>query len=153
MQAVRSQQKIFEKTREADLKHKQQAGSKPAEGSDKVMSQQQQQSAKRFSLIFLSILCLALLGFAWMTNSRADTTTSSLSTDSDGTYLIATSKDPAIFRDHVNSGSSDISARLTADIDLEGRETNQWKPSGSGAAWAAVRDDEKEKVIQVHKYI
>ena len=153
MQAVRSQQKIFEKTREADLKHKQQAGSKPAEGSDKIMSQQQQQSAKRFSLIFLSILCLALLGFAWMTNSRADTTTSSLSTDSDGTYLIATSKDPAIFRDHVNSGSSDISARLTADIDLEGRETNQWKPSGSGAAWAAVRDDEKEKVIQVHKYI
>jgi len=151
LQAVRSQQKIFEKTREADLKHKQQAGSKPAEGSVIVMSQQH--SVKRFSLIFLSILCLALLGFAWMTNSRADTTTSSLSTDSDGTYLIATSKDPAIFRDHVNSGSSDISARLTADIDLEGRETNQWKPSGSGAAWAAVRDDEKEKVIQVHKYI
>jgi len=111
------------------------------------MPQQQQQGTKRFSLIFLSILCLALLGLAWMASSHADTATSSLTLYSDGTYHIATSKDLALLRDLVNGCSKDISAKLTADIDLEGSETNQWTPSGSGAVWAAVCDEENEKVI------
>ncbi|WP_303150452.1 Ig-like domain-containing protein [uncultured Cloacibacillus sp.] len=55
-----------------------------------------------------------------------------LTRDTDGAYLIATSADLTEFRRAVNAGSADISARLTADIDLSAKgEPSPWTPIGN----------------------
>lgn len=55
-----------------------------------------------------------------------------LTRSEDGFYLIATAAELAEFRDMVNEGNDDISARLTADIDLsKNGELSEWKPIGN----------------------
>ena len=57
-----------------------------------------------------------------------------LQQDEDGTYLIASAGELQWFATKVNFGETAASARLTADIDLDGSETNQWQPIGTTAA-------------------
>ena len=57
-----------------------------------------------------------------------------LQQDEDGTYLIASAGELQWFATKVNFGETAACARLTADIDLEGSETNQWQPIGTTAA-------------------
>lgn len=80
-----------------------------------------------FTLVLL--ICAAIVAFGLWTAAIAETP--QWPKQEDGCYLIATSSDLAKFRDAVNGGSADISAKLTADIDLEGSETNQWDPIGT----------------------
>lgn len=57
---------------------------------------------------------------------------SALTMDGDGFYLIASGAELAEFRDAVNAGSADISARLTADIDLSANGgQSKWTPIGN----------------------
>ena len=51
--------------------------------------------------------------------------------DEDGYYLLGSVQDLNYFTELVNSGSVNINARMTADIDLEGSEANQWTPIGN----------------------
>ena len=64
------------------------------------------------------VLLLKCLAAALFIAASAALPASALTQDGDRFYLIATSADLAEFRDAVNAGSADISARLTADIDL-----------------------------------
>jgi len=52
----------------------------------------------------------------------------------DGYYQLGTKADLEWFRDQVNAGNYSINAKLIADIDLKGSETDQWKPRGGRAA-------------------
>lgn len=54
-------------------------------------------------------------------------------TDSNGTYLISTAKELKWFADKINSGSHDLNAKLTADIDLStvcSETLGSWTPIG-----------------------
>ncbi|MDO5114695.1 MAG: Synerg-CTERM sorting domain-containing protein [Synergistaceae bacterium] len=70
----------------------------------------------------LSLLLLISL-FAFAAPARA------LTQNAEGVYELATSQDLIDFREAVNAGSNDISAKLTADIDLGGAN---WKPIADG---------------------
>lgn len=77
--------------------------------------------------LFLSFLAAALFIAAFTVSPSA-----ALTRDTDGAYLIATSADLTEFRRAVNAGSADISARLTADIDLSAKgEPSPWTPIGN----------------------
>ncbi|MDO5115532.1 MAG: GLUG motif-containing protein [Synergistaceae bacterium] len=58
--------------------------------------------------------------------------------NADGVYDLATSQDLIDFREAVNAGSSDINAKLTADIDLGGAN---WKPIADGTIQYAGKFD------------
>lgn len=45
-------------------------------------------------------------------------------------YMIGTKSELEWFRDKVNGGYASYNAKLTADIDLEGSESNKWTPIG-----------------------
>lgn len=91
----------------------------------------QQQITRRFSVTVLAILCLALVGFVWMTGSKAaDDGIPGLSKNADGAYMITSAADLAAFRDAVNNSNDQYgsaNAVLTANIDLGGKE---WTPIG-----------------------
>lgn len=91
----------------------------------------QQQITRRFSVTVLAVLCLALVGFVWMTSSKAaDDGIPGLSKNADGAYMIASAADLAAFRDAVNNSNDQYgsaNAVLTANIDLGGKE---WIPIG-----------------------
>ena len=91
----------------------------------------QQQITRRFSVTVLAVLCLALVGFVWMTSSKAaDDGIPGLSKNADGAYMITSAADLAAFRDAVNNSNDQYgsaNAVLTANIDLGGKE---WIPIG-----------------------
>ena len=78
------------------------------------------------------VLLLKCLAAALFIAASAALPASALTQDGDRFYLIATSADLAEFRDAVNAGSADISARLTADIDLSANGgQSKWTPIGN----------------------
>ena len=78
------------------------------------------------------VLLLKCLAAALFIAASAALPASALTQDGDRFYLIATSADLAEFRDAVNAGSADISARLTADIDLSANGgQSKWTPMGN----------------------
>lgn len=81
-------------------------------------------NCRRRVLIYLTAaLCAAVF---------AASPSAALTRSEDGFYLIATAAELAEFRDMVNEGNDDISARLTADIDLsKNGELSEWKPIGN----------------------
>ena len=90
---------------------------------------------KRFSLLLTAALMLAALTGLYLLPSQAQ-----VSVGKQGSfYIIATSADLAAFRDKVNVGSADISAKLTADIYLGNVE---WASIGSGAY-----DEESDSMV------
>ena len=101
----------------------------PAKGENIML--QQQRGTKRFSVTVLAVLCLALVGFVWMTSSKAaDDGIPGLSKNADGAYMITSAADLAAFRDAVNNSNDQYgsaNAVLTANIDLGGKE---WTPIG-----------------------
>ena len=77
--------------------------------------------------LFLSFLAAAFFIAAFPVSPSA-----ALTWDTYGAYLIATSADLTEFREAVNAGSADISARLTADIDLSANGgQSKWTPIGN----------------------
>lgn len=71
------------------------------------------------------------LAAAFFIAASAASPASALTRDGDGFYLIAAVADLAEFRDAVNAGSTDISAKLTADIDLSvNGMPSDWTPIG-----------------------
>lgn len=92
------------------------------------MSDSKSSKNKRFSLLVIAVLMLAAVAGLYLLPSQAKVSAG----PQDGFYIIASAADLAEFRDKVNAGSADISAKLTADIDLGGSGTNQWVPIGSG---------------------
>lgn len=69
--------------------------------------------------------------------------------DENGIYLIGTAEELAWFADAVNSGNTEISGKLTDDIDLASR---QWTPIGSSAAKFTGTLDGDGHVVE-HLYI
>lgn len=89
-----------------------------------------QKQRKRFSLFIIALLLAAAAAF-WLIPSNAAIQDIPGLTKDGGTYLIATSADLAAFCDAVNTsrdmyGSAD--AKLTADIELDGSDSNRWTP-------------------------
>ena len=93
---------------------------------------------KSLLLIGIAVLMICVLAFAGMgilavsssvANASAETLTGS-GTAADP-YLIGTKAQLETFRDLVNGGQTSICGKLTADIDLEGSESDQWTPIGT----------------------
>ena len=87
---------------------------------------------KRFQPALIILIILTAIGAMYQSPGQADVDVTPLpeAAKSGDYYLMATSADMAWFRDAVNAGSSDLKARLTADIDLGGAP-NKWTPIGN----------------------
>ena len=67
------------------------------------------------------------------------------------TFPIYTAEDLKTFRDSVNAGNTDISAKLMKDIDLEGSETNRWTPIGTkDAPFTGTFDGNGKKITVLY---
>ena len=80
---------------------------------------------KHNNKIFLALIAFLVIAFI----SAAQSSDVPVQ-DSDGYYLIGTAAQLKWFRDQVNAGAKTLNAKLTADIDLDGSEGDQWAPIG-----------------------
>lgn len=77
----------------------------------------------RRKLLFFLALLLTMTQSAWALSQQ------------DGYYIIGSAQDLKDFAALVNSGSTTANGKLIAPIDLQGSESNQWTPIGTGYSW------------------
>ena len=79
-------------------------------------------------LFFIFALLLMVRQGAWALSQQ------------DGYYLIGSAQDLKDFAALVNGGSTTVNGKLIAPIDLQGSESNQWTPIGSGTWYNGTFD-------------